>query len=63
MQNIFFVGLNYSLHMTETHGKLNHDYITGSCAHGNNYFGSTKENSQSLGNIGSGRPNLIIHAP
>ena len=45
--------------MTKTHGKLNHVYITGSCTHGHNYLGSIKEKSQSLGNIGSSRPNLI----
>ena len=60
-QNIFFVGLNYSLHMTKTHGKLKHDYITGSCVHGHSYLGSTmKENSQTLGNTSSSRPNLIM---
>ena len=49
--------------MTKTHGKLKHDYITGSCAHGHDLFGGpTKENSYSVyNNIGSGRPNLIMH--
>ena len=46
--NFFLVGLNYSLHMTKTHGKLNHVYITGSCTHGHNYLGSIKEKSHSL---------------
>ena len=36
------------MHLTKTHGKLNHDYITGSCTHGHNYLGSIKENSHSL---------------
>ena len=45
----FLFRLNYSLHMTKTHGKLKHDYITGSCAHGHDLFGGpTKENSYSL---------------
>ena len=48
------------MHVTKTHGKLNRDYITGSCTHGHNYLGSIKENYQSLGNIGSSRPNLIM---
>ena len=48
--------------MTKTHEKLNHDYITGSCTHGHNYLGVYKRKfSQSLGNIGSNRPNLIMH--
>ena len=48
MQNFVFVGLNDSLHMIETHGKLNHDYITGSYAHEHDYLGSTKVNTHIL---------------
>ena len=33
-----FVGLNYSKHMTKTHGKLSLDYITGSCTHEHDYY-------------------------
>ena len=49
---MFFVGINYSLHITKTDGKLNHDYITGSCY--------KRKLLQSLGNIGSGSPNLMM---
>ena len=49
-RKMFFVGLNYSLHLTKTHENLKHDYITGFCTHGHDYLilGSTRENSQSL---------------
>ena len=43
--------------MTET--RENSIMIT-SQAHGHDYLGSTKENSQFLGYIGSDRPNLIV---
>ena len=48
--------------MTKTHGKLNHDYITGSCTQWHDYFGVYRRKfSQSLGNIGSSRTHLITH--
>ena len=48
--------------MTKTHGKLDHDYITGSCTHGHNYLGSIKENPHSLyATLVPVGPNLIMH--
>ena len=46
--------------MAKTHGKLKYDYITDSCTHGHDYLYKRKC-SQSLGNIYSGMPNLIMH--
>ena len=47
--------------MTETHGKLKHDYITGSLHMDMIIWVLRKKTLTVSGNIDSGRPNLIMH--